>query len=120
MVGATATKYELTSEWVDGKRATVTVIGVGPALGVGADVTTARSCVAFNEPLEFIKPDLFNGRFISDQVGWAVLWAGYGSGVTQLGDAWSIAHGKIDFGWDASWSLTVGTSTVMDVKWEER
>ncbi|SIR02094.1 RHS repeat-associated core domain-containing protein [Marinobacterium stanieri] len=35
-VGATATRYQMTSDWVDGKRATVTAIGVGPALGVNA------------------------------------------------------------------------------------
>ena len=115
-VGATVTTYKLTSEEVDGRRATVSVTAVGPSIGYGANLGGTHSQVTFKDPLDSINPQVFSGNYAAGQVGLTVPFGpGYGAYAIGMGDATAIDHGRIDIGYDASISGTIGTSTVTSV-----
>ena len=123
VVGASVTEYELTSEWVDNKRANITVWAVGPAAGVGAKLsgTASNTSVEFHDYNDTIKPDNFNGIAFSVQAG--VVW-GVGGNIskTNLGHAFSDGPISVGgaYGYDESAMIFMGSSTVMDVRWENR
>lgn len=97
----------------------VTVIAVGPAIGAGVPIGFSSGCVEFEEPLAFIRPEVFNGWYSSGQGSWVVGIIGGAIGATQLGEAWSVGPGRHDFGWDSGASIGAGVSRVVRVDWEE-
>lgn len=123
IVGASVTVYELTSEWVGNKRAKVKVWAVGPAAGVGAKLsgTVSGTPVEFYDHSDNINPDNFNGWAFTAQAG--VVW-GIGGNVskTTLGHVYSDGAASLSgaYGFDESAMISIGSSTVMDLQWEQR
>jgi hypothetical protein len=119
-VGATFTKYFLTSQCVNGQSASVTVYATGPA--VGADIEGLPPVsgsyddeVEFNDHTTGVNPSVFNGTYISFSGGF-VPGVGGGAHYTQLGGANAgptSLQGGWSYGFDFGVGLTVGTSTVV-------
>ncbi|OUS16318.1 hypothetical protein A9Q88_07365 [Gammaproteobacteria bacterium 50_400_T64] len=117
-VGATLTRYTLTSQRMNGETATVKITAVGGSLGLGVVVGGTRSNVVFQDALNFINPGVFNGNYEAIQAGVTVPFGpGYGASAVNMGSAGSIGHGRIDLGYEASISATKGSSTVTDIIW---
>jgi hypothetical protein len=66
-----------------------------------------------------IKPNTFNGEFFT-VAGTIAVGGGWSVSNTTLGDVFSEDYINIGFvkGGDISMSMTLGTSTLIDVKWE--
>jgi len=117
-VGAVRTEYELTSPCVNGQQSTVTVIAVGPAIGLGLRVSESRSNVSFEDHQSTIQPSIFNGGFGSVSGGIVVGPFGGSVGRTRLGDAYS-RNSSDSTGLDVGAIGVAGTSTVTNVETRE-
>ena len=133
VVGAGVYSFDLTSECVDGQRANVQGYAFGGAAGVGLTATGSKSTAVFEDNETTLNPAGFNGDFAMISAGFA-----FGSGrATQdfsanlaldlagrsrgpngvsysdiiLGNARANGVSGV-FGFDASASLTAGTSMV--------
>lgn len=62
--GAVYYELTLTSECIDGQRATVDVLAVGPAVGSGLRVSQTRGTVWFYDHQAQVLPTVFNGAFV--------------------------------------------------------
>jgi hypothetical protein len=122
-VGATFTKYFLTSECVNGQSASVTIYATGPA--VGADIEGAPPLsgsydddVEFNDHTTGVTPNVFNGSYIAFSGGF-VTGVGGGAHYTKLGGATlsgpgpTSLQGGWSYGLELGGSMTIGTSTVV-------
>jgi hypothetical protein len=137
LVGASFTRFQLESQCVNDRKAVITIWAVGPSIGVGAKVSATASAVSFEDFSSTIDPNRFNGIFMIAQAGITfhagvpirppgkTILPGRGPGVglglasIRLGDAFSdpvISIGAT-IGYDKSITGTVGSSTVMDVKY---
>ena len=115
-VGATITRYSLTSTEVNGRKATVTITAVGPSVGYGANLGGTHSKVEFQDSSDVINPQVFNGSYKALQAGVTIPFGpGYGAYAILMGEATSIDHGLIDIGYDASINGTLGSSRVTSV-----
>ena len=114
-VGATTTTYVLTSDCVNGSQTTVTVIGVGPATGVGTLAGASHSGLSIDDgrgtnAAPF--PNQFNGAYINYSMDWAFI-GGVGASYTTLGNvAFPSSGGQV--GWGVGITATFGTATVVD------
>jgi RHS repeat-associated protein len=117
-VGASLTRYKLTSEMVGGKAASVVITAVGPSIGYGANIGGTHSQIAFEDSRSQIDTSVFNGRYRAIQIGSTIPFGpGYGAYAIEMGDATSVDHGRIDIGYDSSISGTIGSSTVTSTTW---
>jgi len=125
LVGASFTKFDLTSECVNGEMATVTVLATGPGIGIGASfqrgIPTGASgspAVAFDDGLSNLNPGVFNGFFVAFNAGFQFQPFGGGLEFEFLGGAKNVDPVGLGFasGFGASVSQVVGSSTVTDVK----
>lgn len=132
-VGAGAYSYDLTSECVDGQQANVKGYAFGGAAGVGLTVAGSKSTAVFQDNETTLNPGGFNGDFAMISAGiafgsgrgtqdfaanTALDAAGRGRGPNGvsysdiiLGNARSSGFSAV-FGFDASASLTAGSSMV--------
>lgn len=116
--GAVRLQYLLTSECINDRGATVTVVAGGPVVGIGAEVAGVRSDIKFTDELNYILPTVFEGRSMFASASYAFGAFGYGFSAVELGGGVSIGHGW-QVGWDASITGGAGISTVTKVTWEE-
>ncbi len=119
--GAGGYEIEFTSECVNNQKATVTVLAVGPAIGVGTFLDIGISDIRVNDSNSAIDPYIFNGYFQISTVGYATIWGwgaysiGLGTDGTCLGcGASGYGHGPIT-GWGAGATVVGGSSTVTNV-----
>jgi hypothetical protein len=134
LVGATYTRFELTSECVNGQRATVHIDAVGPTVNLGLKVSFSLSDVAFDDYLPYLDTRVFNGVFLlasagvtfgttpirgAASVGAGRTGLGIGLTIARLGNAFSLPFwpGPI-LGRDFSIGGTIGSSTVTYAKME--
>jgi hypothetical protein len=122
--------FNLKSECINNKRAWAKVLGIGPGLGFGVEISGASESVTFEDGLSTPDPNVFDGRFLYAGAGFGlprtpaqqfgVQLAGGGNppnGVSasaiQLGGARAIGVGPM-WGFDFSIGALAGTSTVLD------
>jgi hypothetical protein len=120
-VGASFIKYEMSSECINNKRAIVTVYAVGPTGALGLEVSVTEGDINMHDFNDSIQPSAFNGGFAT-LGGGVALGKGWSSSNTTLGHVFADKPFNIGDvkGIDATLiGLTMGTSTVWDVKWEE-
>ncbi len=121
---------------MNGKKAVITVLAVGPSVGAGYKLTGSLSGVSFEDYDDNINPNNFNGFFAVVQAGITFspglpikppgnsippgIGGGVGIGVSymRLGKAFTTLDGLLGLtvGRDYSVSGSVGSSTVMDSK----
>jgi RHS repeat-associated protein len=104
-------RFSLTSECVNGQKATVKVLASAIGVGVGARITFSGSSVTLTDKLSYIDPYVFNGWFAFDSIG-----MGFGD-VTSfsklwLGGAESPAEISQSIGYDFSITSLTGASFV--------
>ncbi len=117
-VGAIELEFTLTSKCVNGKQATVDVVAVGPATGVGVKVAETRGGITFEDHLDDVQPFVFNGGFGSVQAGIIVGPFGGQVGKTRLGGAFSGKSINVR-GFDVGATIVIGSSTVTNVQMKE-
>ncbi len=117
-VGAIEIEFTLTSKCVNGKQATVDVVAVGPAVGVGIKLAETRGGITFEDHLDDVQPYVFNGGFSAVQASIVVGPYGGQAGRTRLGGAFS--RDSVDIrGLDIGVTLVIGSSTVTNVQMKE-
>lgn len=139
MIGATFNRFQLTSDCVENKKATIIIWAVGPSIGIGSKAGMTISGVNFEDFSSRIDPNNFNGIYLHAQAGITfhpgvpirppgqTILPGPGPGIgvgissIRLGKAFSepIPSIGLTVGYDKSISGTVGTSTVMSVQYSE-
>lgn len=122
-LGSGYSEFDLESECVDGKKAIVHVEGVGPGVGAGIPklpviASETRGGISFEDYLNSINPDVFNGGFGAFSIGVQIGKLGLGYGKIRLGDAFSRETFQVR-GLDVGITLVMGSSTVRSVKWED-
>jgi RHS repeat-associated protein len=126
--GGSLFRFDLTSDCVHGKQGHAIVYAVGPTFGIEIkgvpEVGMTNSSASFDDDLDEVNPDVFNGSFINYGIGFSLV-GGYGCSVTRVGGwggalssgtrsgAISVSCGP-QFGFDASIATTGGTATVLD------
>jgi len=123
--GASFMVYDFTSECIDNERAIVSVWVVGPSVGIGTKAgeswsATSSTPSGFHDFSDKINPSKFNGVAAVLQGG--VAW-GLGGSISKVTLGHVFSDGAFIFsgesGYNESASFTLGSSTVMDVKWEK-
>lgn len=123
--GAGGYEFTLTSECVGGRRATVTILAVGPALGLSAFLDISFGNITVNDSHSDLRPSTFNGYFQYTTAGYA-LGFGYGAYAVAIGTdgsmysntgAYGSGHGPY-YGYGVGASSVAGSSTVTDVQYE--
>jgi RHS repeat-associated protein len=125
--GASFYGFELESECnAEGQQALVTVVAVGPTVGVGLAVGSGTlGTLNISDDRTEIDPFIFNGKFALRSI--AASTAGFGAAAWQLelggshtalrsGGARSVDSGLL-LGVDFGVNVTQGSSTVLDVEW---
>ena len=122
-VGISFIKFTLTSEWMNDRRATVTVLVAGPTIGTKG-TAFAESKVAFEDHKECVDPKVFQP---STWGGLAVIYQGSlvgGTGISlsisKLGSTWSDGVLSWPQGYDIGASILYGSSSLWDISWETR
>ena len=122
--GAGGFQIELTSECIDGESATVKVLAVGPAVGIGVLAGFTISNIEVEDPHASLQPSTLNGSFVLSSAN-ITLGSGYGVYAIAIGTddfehparptgATGVGHGPTKgFGFGAS--SIGGSSTVIDV-----
>ncbi|OSI07837.1 hypothetical protein BWD10_11950 [Neisseria zoodegmatis] len=108
----TGTRFELKTECIKGKRGHATVYASGGSYGVGGIVGSNGSDVTFEDKLDHIDPNVFNGLY-SEGSGNITFIKGIGLGSTKLGQAESKGLLTIyDRGYSVGLAANGGKSTV--------
>ncbi len=129
-VGASGARYQLTSECINGKKATVSIWAVGPSLGISGtlknlpDVPVSPNgspAACFRDKNSEINPNVFNGIYSSYTLGVVSTPFSYGGELTVLGHAGScdLFGPGYGLGFGGGYSYTLGSSTVVSVTWED-
>jgi hypothetical protein len=129
-VGATITRYSLTSECKCGRQIEVGITAAGPSAGVGFKLSGTVAPFTISDPWPCPEVDSLNGKYGVAAAGltWGA-WPnpnnpgfgtnypgmGYSYGMTFMGDGISIGS-SIEFGRDKSATATVGSATVTSAK----
>jgi hypothetical protein len=116
----------MTSECINNKRAIATVIVAGVSGALGLELAYTEGDVAMHDYSDTIEPNNFqpssNGGWYWDiHSGGAIGWGGSASN-TSLGHVFPddlISGGEIKGGEISVISMTIGSSTLRDVKWED-
>jgi len=133
-------QYELTSECINGKQATVKVMAIGGGPSIDAAVSATGGKATFIDKLDYIDPTVFNGEFISGSASYSIppnhttttgmilggadpstvanMNHGGSCGVTGLGGAASESCGGIR-GLSIGIGVLYGGSFITDVKWKD-
>ena len=133
-------RYELTSECINGRQATVKVTAIGGGPSLDAVVSAAGGKATFTDKLNNIDPSVFNGEFKSGAASYAIppnhtqtagmllggakpstianMNHGGSCGVTGLGGASSEGCSGIR-GFSIGIGVLYGGSFVTDVTWKE-
>ncbi len=127
-VGATITRYNLTSECKCGKQIEVGITAVGPSAGVGFKLTGTVAPFTISDPWPCPEIESLSGKYavgaagltwganpINSQFGNQYPGIGGSYGMTVMGDGIAIGGG-LEFGRDKSITATVGSATVTSAK----
>jgi hypothetical protein len=129
-IGASVTRYNLTSECKCGKQIEVGITAVGPSGGVGFKLTGTVAPFTISDPWPCPEVDSLNGKYAVAAAGltWGAWpnpnnpqfgnnYPGVGAsvGMTFMGDGIAVGGG-IEFGRDKSATATVGSATVTSAK----
>jgi hypothetical protein len=127
-VGATITRYNLTSECKCGKQIEVGITAVGPSAGVGFKLTGTVAPFTISDPWPCPEIESLSGKYavgaagltwganpINSQFGSQYPGIGGSYGMTVMGDGIAIGGG-LEFGRDKSITATVGSATVTSAK----
>lgn len=127
--------FKLTSDCVDGKQATVTLLAAGPGFGLGLTASGSGGDVVIEDSLSFINPDALAGGFGAyfsasaalsipltpeKKVGQLIATGGKDPGdglsasIIKLDEAGAASAGTIR-GIDVGLNFMVGSSTVIDL-----
>lgn len=122
-VGSCETTYTLTSDCVGGKRQIITVVYVGPGVGAGIPkfaTSESSGAISFNDHQSDVSANSFNGAGGDLGVGFNVGTWGPSFNRTRLGKAYSTGSGGSQNFWvNIGATLTLGSSTVTDVRTED-
>ncbi len=116
-VGAGVADFTLKSKCIDGKQATVEVVGIGPALGAGLKLSGSKGSIEFEDHKDSIQPNVFNGTFGTIGASFQIGKFGGSIGKIRLGSAFSRGSSNVK-GIDVGVSTVMGSSTVLDVKYK--
>jgi len=133
-------RYELTSECINGRQATVKVTAIGGGPSMDAAISATGGKATFNDNLNHIDPTVFNGEFKTGDASFSIppnstqtfgmllggaknstianMNHGGSCGVTGLGRASSQSCGGIR-GFSIGIGVLYGGSFVTDVKWKK-
>jgi RHS repeat-associated protein len=131
-LGASFTRFNLTSECKCGRQIDVTILAVGPSAGVGFKLAGTVAPFSISDPWPCPDVGSLNGLYSSGSAGisWGA-WpnpnnpiigstapgAGLSVGYTTMGDGIAIGWPPgIEFGRDKSITATVGSATVTSAK----
>ena len=124
-IGATFGKFVLTSECIDNKKATVTIVVAGVTGAIGLELGYTESDVSMHDFSEIIQPSNFQpsniGGWYFDTHSGIAIGAGGTISNTSLGNVFPdeyITVGSSKGGEVTLASLTLGSSTLWDVKWD--
>ena len=131
-IGASLTRFNLTSECKCGKQIEVSILAVGPSAGVGYKFAGTVAPFSISDPWPCPEVGSLNGLYSSGSAGisWGawpnpnnpvfgstVPGAGFSTGYTVMGDGIAIGWPPgIEFGRDKSITGTVGSATVTSAK----
>ena len=123
--GAGSFSIELISQCVDGRRARVDILAVGPGLGFGADVSFEMSGIEVKDRNRDLRPAELNGLFALSSasatpgigIGLYVIAIGVDSGMAPTNGATGRGFG-LTYGLGAGVNNYIGSSTVLDFEYE--
>jgi hypothetical protein len=127
VVGASFYRISVQSDCVNGKQGNAEIVATGPTFGAEVKgvppLTLAASEIDLNDGLSYVDPQVFNGWFVSYNIGIS-LGVGYGCSLVHVGgngmtlappsQAGAISVGcGAEYGIDASLASTGGSATVV-------
>ena len=108
--------YELVSDCVNCKKASVRVHGKGFAFGVGFPLSGTGGFITLKDLNSDINPNVFNGLYARSGAAW-VVGAGVGFGFVQAGGASTQPGFSWVAGVDYSAAWAIGKSRTVSVRW---
>lgn len=126
VAGAGIFSFNVTSECVDGRKATVNISARGGGFGIGAFIDVSHGSIELVDRHSDLQPYTFNGYFQITSAGWAV-GGGYGAYAIAVGTrggayddtgGYALDHGKY-FGYGLGAMTIAGSSSVNAVTYEE-